>query len=123
MKSCLLLMPRIGPEQIISEDVRRVGVGIPDRKARTAGTVDVLGPGFSAKFVISVGFHENELNDSCLRCVSAVEGHGKRSCPAVELICVEGQSSMRIRLVPPVKSAVQQGFFKPPVYDQVFARR
>src|ERR1035437_1292815 len=124
MKSCLLPMPGIGAQQIIGEDIRRSGgVGVRDRKARTAGTIDVLGPGFGAELVVSVGFHGDQLSDSCIRGVSSIEGYGKGSGSAVKLIRVDGQGSMRVRFVPPVKSTVQQVLLEPSVYDQVFTRR
>src|ERR1039457_1166262 len=120
MESCLLLVPWIGAQQIIGEHVRRVSVGVRDRKARTAGTVDVLGPRFGAELVVSVRLHWDELSDSCIRGISSIEGYGKRSCSAVKLIRVDGQGSMWVRFVPPVKSAVQQVFLEPSIDDQVF---
>src|SRR5437879_6259245 len=102
MKPCLLLMPGIGAQQIIGKGVGGVGVGVRDRKARPAGTLDVLGSGFGAELVVSVWFHQDELGDSCIGGTSSIKGHGKRSCSAVELIRVYGQGSMRVRFVPPV---------------------
>src|ERR1035438_2504456 len=123
MESCLLLVPWIGAQQIIGEHVRRVSVGVRDRKARTAGTVDVLGPRFGAELVVSVRLHRDELSDSSIRSVSSIEGYGKRSCSAIKLIRVDGQSSMWVRFVPPVKSAVEQVFLESSIDDQVFTGR
>src|ERR1019366_8441979 len=108
-------MPGIGAQQIIGEHVRRVSVGVRDRKARTAGTVDVLGPRFVAELVVSVRLHWNELSDSCIRGAAPIEGYGEGSCSAIKLIRVDGQGSMRVRFVPPVKSAVQQVFLEPSI--------
>src|ERR1700683_5642913 len=107
MKSCLLLMPRIGSEQIIGEDVGRAGVGVYDCEARTTGTVDVLSSRFGAELVVCVRLYRNELRDSSIGDVSSVEAYRKGSCSAIKLIRVDGPLSVRFRFVPPVKSAVQ----------------
>ena len=86
LESCLLLMPGIGAQQIIGEDVGVVRVGVRDRKARTAGTVDVLGPGFGAEFVFSVRLYRDELNELNSRDILSIEGYGERSRSAVKLI-------------------------------------
>src|SRR5258708_5883008 len=122
MESCLLQMPRIGAQQIIGENVGKVCVSVYNCKARTTGTIDILCPRFGAEFVVGVWLHWDELRDSCFRDASAIEGHRKRSCPHIELIRVYGQSSVRVRFVPPVKSTVQQVFLESSVHDKVLTR-
>src|SRR5258708_26258852 len=119
MESRLLRTPRIGAQYIVGEDVGRVRVSVRDRKARAAGTLDVFGLGLSTELVISVWFYRDELGDSCFRGTLPIEGDGKRPCSAVKLTRVDGQGSMWVRFVPPVKSTVQQVLLESPVYDQV----
>src|ERR1039458_2788003 len=102
----MLHTPGIGAQQIIGENVGSIGVSIHDRKPRTAGTLDVFGPGFGTKLVVGVWFYWDELRDSCFRGTLPVEGDGERSCSAVELTGIDGQDHMGFRFVPPVKSTV-----------------
>ena len=108
---------------IVGEDVRSVTVCVRDRETRAAGSIQILRFAFGTEFVFGVWLYRDELNDSYFRGILPIEGDGKRSAATVKLTRIDGEGSMWVRRVPPVKATVQHILFESPVYDQVLTRR